>query len=121
MQYERIITDVVGLIRYISDFSNLYLDPHIGSTYLADINFVMIPNVEMLIPKISIHLEGLKNLQTKTLNFEDRYLLSSWLALLEAYQEETRTGIEKALNEDQQQDNNTIDIESKIRDPLDCS
>ena len=81
--HERILNDIVGLIRYISDFSNLYLDPFMDSTYLADANFVIIPNIQVLIPKLLIRIDAIARSGATTLSIEDRFVLTSIVAMLE--------------------------------------
>lgn len=115
--HDRILNDIVGLIRYISDFSNLYLDPFMDSTYLADANFIIIPNVQVLIPKMLIQLENIVHSGATTLSLEDRFVITSIVALLEYYRDEAREGIEKVILEEKGQETN-IDIESKIKDPF---
>lgn len=115
--HERILNDIVGLIRYISDFSNLYLDPFMDSTYLADANFLIIPNIQVLIPKLLIRIDTITRSGATTLSIEDRFVLTSIIAMLEYYRDEAREGIEKVFLEEKGQENN-IDLESKLKDPF---
>lgn len=114
--HERIINDIVGLMGYVGDYSNLYLDPYVESTYLAEVNFVLTPNLQAIIPRLTTQLETIANSKATTLSLEDRFTISSEVANLETYRDLIREAIEKVFSEEKNTDS-AVDIESKVKDP----
>lgn len=114
---ESILKDILSLFQYINDFSNLYFDPFMSSTYLADLNFIIIPNAQALIAQVTIQLASLSLENSFVLASDTRYKIAAKLALLEHYRELMREGVEKVILASKKLDHN-VDVEYKIIEPL---
>jgi methyl-accepting chemotaxis protein WspA len=115
MLYESLIDDLQALSVYVSDASNLLLDPDIDSNYMAETLVNSIPKTESIIPKITLLLQ--QTIENKFFDEKIRIELISLLTTLKNSLNDSKVYTEKVFNFEKKYKSNS-ESQNKLKDPF---